>query len=423
MVLIERGLALADAPADAFALTCMKGRVLHDLGSITASIEAYGRALDLAGTDHERCRARLGLAAGLRIADRYEEALAALDEAEVIAERDGLIHELADIHHLRGNLYFPMGRLEACREAHEKSLVYARQSGTAEAEAHALSGLGDADYMAGRMASAHDHFRRCVEVARRNGFGRIEVANRAMIGFSRIHLNQLRDALADGAAAVEAAKTVGDQRAEMLGEMLMVAVLWEMAEIAQAHEHNDRGLVLARQLGAPRFEAQCLMYDGKFARADGRRDDAIATLKQALAISERVGHGFRGPGIMSELARNLTDPNEKRAALRKGERMLRAGSVSHNHFNFYQDAIEVSLEIGDWDAAERYVSALEDFTGAKDLPWCRLFGNYGRALAAWGRGQHGPEVRTEIARLHAEAEQLGFNRVLPKLHAALQANR
>jgi len=420
---IERGLALTASAADAFALTSMKGRMLHDLGSIAASIEAYENALDLAETDHERCRAWLGMAAGLRIADRYEQALAALDPAEAIAERDGLIRELAEIHHLRGNLYFPMSRLEACRQAHEKSLLYARQSGSAEAEAHALSGLGDADYMAGRMASAYDHFHRCVEVARRNGFGRIEVANRAMIGFSRVHLNELREALEDGVATVEAAKTVSDQRAEMLGEMLSVMVLWEMAEVTRARAHNNRALVLARQLGAPRFEAQCLMYDGKFARVDGRYDDAIATLKQALTISERVGHGFRGPGIMGELARNLAKPEEKRAALRKGERMLLDGSVSHNHFSFYQDAIEVSLEIGDWDAAERYVSTMEDFTGAKDLAWCRLFGNYGRALAAWGRGRHEPEIRAEIARLHAEAEHIGFNRILPNLDMALQAGR
>ena len=32
--------------------------------------------------------------------------------------------------------------------------------------------------------------------------------------------------------------------------------------------------------------------------------------------------------------------------------MLEVGSVSHNHFFFYPDAIEVSLDIGNWDGAE-----------------------------------------------------------------------
>jgi len=420
MQLIGRGLALAASPAVTFALTCLEGQVLHDLGSINASIEAYQRALGLAENDTARCRAWLGLAAGMRISDRYDEALAALDHAEPIARRHGLVRELAEIHHLRGNLYFPMGRIAACREEHEKSLTYALKSGSAEAEAHALSGLGDADFMAGRMASAHDHFRRCVEVARQNGFGRIEVANRSMVGFSRVYLNELREALKDGMATVEAATRVGDQRAEMLGEMLVAFVHYEMADYARAREHNARTLVLARQLGAPRFEAQCLMLDGKLACADGRHGDAVAILETALTISEEVGHGFSGPRIMSELARNLEDPQAKRAALRKGERMLEVGSVSHNHFYFYVDAIEVSLSIGDWDEVERYAAALEDFAGAEGLPWSRFFAAYGRALAAWGRGQHDPEVVAAIEHLRDEAERAGLRRVLHALEAALK---
>jgi tetratricopeptide (TPR) repeat protein len=302
-------------------------------------------------------------------------------------------------------------------------LKYALESGSSEAEAYALSGLGDADYVAGRMASAHDYFRRCVALARKNGFGRIEVANRSMVGFSRLYLNELREALEDGHSAVEAAQKVGDQRAEMLGEMLIVLILYEMAEYQQANEHNARALMLARQLGAPRFEAQSLMYHSKFVRKEGRRDESLAIINQALEISEKVGHGFRGPGIMGELARNLADPGAKRAALKKGERMLRAGSVSHNHFNFYLDAIEVTLEIDDWSEAERYAAALTDFAGAKGLPWSQFFSDYGLALAAWGRGRHGPQVVSEIARLREQAEGAGFKRVLPALDEALQANR
>jgi class 3 adenylate cyclase/tetratricopeptide (TPR) repeat protein len=421
MQLIGRGLALTASPAATFALTCLEGRMLHDLGSINASIEAYQRALDMAEDDEARCRAWLGLAAGMRISDRYEDALAALGHAEPSARRHGLVRELAEIHHLRGNLYFPMGRIAACRAEHETSLTYALESGSAEAEAHALSGLGDADYVAGRMASAHDHFRRCVEVARRNGFGRIEVANRSMVGFSRVYLNELREALDDGEATVEAATRVGDQRAEMLGEMLIAFVRYEMADYDHARRHNARALALARQLGAPRFEAQCLMLDGKLAYADGRHGDAIAILETALTISEEVGHGFSGPRIMSELARNLADPQAKRAALRKGERMLEAGSVSHNHFYFFLDAIQVSLDIGDWGEVERYAAALEDFAGSDGLPWSRFFSDYGRALAAWGGGNRGPAETAEIERLRDEAERVGFNRVLPALEDALKA--
>lgn len=419
MLLIERGLELATSPSEMFALTCLKGQMMHDLGLINDSIEAYERALDIAEDDRGRCRAWLGLAAGRRVSDRFDEALAALHNAEPIALSLSLVQELAEIHHIRGNLYFPMGRFEDCRHEHEVSLKYALEAGSPEAEAHALSGLADADYVAGRMASAHDHFCRCVEVARQNGFGRIEVANRSMIGFSRLYMNQLREALDDRAATVEAATKVGDQRAEMLGEVLTVFVLYEMADYAQARQHNARALVIARQLGAPRFEAQCLMYDGRLDLAEGRQEKSIATIEKALKISEGVGHGFTGPRIMGALARSLSEPRSKRTTLKKGEQMLEAGSVSHNHFHFFPDAIEVSLEIGDWNEADRYATALEAFTRSEPMAWSDFFVACGRVLAAWGRGQRNRENIAEIQRIREEAERVGLKRALSIIDRAL----
>jgi tetratricopeptide (TPR) repeat protein len=396
--------------------------MLHDLGAIDGSVEAYDDALALAEDDLGRCWVWLGLAAGMRISDRYDEALAALDKAEPIARRHALLRELAEIHHIRGNLYFPMGRIDDCRQEHETSLKYALESGSAEAEAHALSGLGDAGYTAGRMATAHEYFGRCIEVARQNGLGRIEVVNRSMVGFSRLYLNQLREALEDSMATVAAATSVGDQRAEMLGEMLAVFALYEMAEIAQARRHNSRALALARQLGAPRFEAQCIMYDGRLSCVEGRRDEALEFAEEALEISRQVGHGFTGPRIAGTLARSLHEPRAKRSALMEGEHMLRARTVGHNHFYFYVDAIDASLEIGDWDEAERYATALEDFAGSEPLPWSDFFGARGRALATWGRGQQDPATLAEIRRLRDEAERVGFRTASTMLDQVLGAS-
>ena len=81
----------------------------------------------------------------------------------------------------------------------------------------ALGGLGDAEYVRGRMISAHDRFRRCVELCARHGFGRIEVANRPMMAFTRWLTGDTRGALADADAAIEAAARVGHRRAEMIG--------------------------------------------------------------------------------------------------------------------------------------------------------------------------------------------------------------
>ena len=107
-----------------------------------------------------------------------------------------MVPELAYLHHLRGNIFFPLGNIEGCREEHELGLGYARRLGSPEAEARALGGLADAAYAQGKMRSAFEHFSRCVALSREHGFGRIEVANRSMVGFvASISMNRDRRAM------------------------------------------------------------------------------------------------------------------------------------------------------------------------------------------------------------------------------------
>ena len=197
-------------------------------------------------------------------------------------------------------------------------------------------------------------------------------------------------------------------------------VSYEMAEYAKAREYNARALYLARQLGSPRFEAQALLYEARLDRTDGRRDQAIKTLETALEMSADVGHGFAGPRIVGEMARNLVETEARQAPLARGEGMLEAGSVSHNHFYFYPDAIEVSFEIRDWDGVERYAAALEDFTRLEPLPWSNFFIARGRALAAWGQGRREPPLMAEIQALCDEAKRVRLATALPALKDALK---
>jgi hypothetical protein len=205
----------------------------------------------------------------------------------------------------------------------------------------------------------------------------------------------------------------------MLGEVLASQVLFVMADHAGTRQHNSRVMELAGQLGARRFEAQGLIYEGKLALVEGRRDVAIKHLEAARAISEDVGHGFAGPGIMGALALSLDEPDAKYDALDEGVRMLEAGSVSHNHFLFYPDAIDISLDAGDWDRAEGYCAALEEFSLAEPLPWSEFYIARGRTLAALGRNRRDQELTQEMERLCNLAAQANIATALPALQAAL----
>ncbi len=65
-------------------------------------------------------------------ADRPTPAPEALDKAEVAATNHGLLSERAQIHYLRGNVYFPLGNIDGCLEEHEKALSFAREVGSTE---------------------------------------------------------------------------------------------------------------------------------------------------------------------------------------------------------------------------------------------------------------------------------------------------
>jgi tetratricopeptide (TPR) repeat protein len=397
----------------------LKGQLLHDVGAITDSIGAYEAVLQAATDDAERCRAWLGLAQGMRITDRLPEALATLEKAEVAATSCGLRPELAQIHHLRGNLYFPLGRLDDCRGEHELALDEARRSGSVELEALALGGLGDSEYVRGRMRTAYECSRRCVDLARANGFGRIEVANLPMVAVSQMYCGDLGDALPQAFAGVEAAGRVGHFRAQMVVLQVGGMCLFEMGEMARAKQLLEQARPIIQRLGAWRFEPISLIFLAKIMAFQGQYAQAIQLLERAVMGSRETGPKFAGPYALGALAGVTRDAEVRQTALAEGECLLVAGCVSHNHFWFYRDAMEAALAAGDWDEVDRYAASLEAYTRPEPLPWTDFFVARGRALAAFGRGRADATPSAALIRLRDEGQRLGLVTALPAIEAAL----
>jgi class 3 adenylate cyclase/tetratricopeptide (TPR) repeat protein len=415
--LAKRGLEIAGDATARYALTCLHGDVLRELGENDRSIEAFEDALDAAADDSQRSAAWTGQAEGMRILDRFDDALTALDKAQGAAQ--GQVEDLTRIHYIRGNIYFPLGNFDGCLEQHELALKFAREAGSVEDEARALGGLGDAYYQRGHMITAYKHFHRCVELSHEHGFGRIAVANLSMVGFSRQYSNELPQALENGRETFETAAKVGHRRAELLGRHLVFSILFEMGDIDVAAEQLVEADAIIERLGARRFEAQNLCFEAKVARVRGRRTEAVRLSQQAMAICQETGMGFLAPRVIGEIALSADDPALQRKALQDGENLLKEPSLSHNHFNFYRDAMSVCLDKQDWDEVERYAAALEEFTRAEPLPWCDFYIARGRALAAFGRGKRDGALIRELEQLRDEGEHAGLKLALPELDAAL----
>jgi tetratricopeptide (TPR) repeat protein len=385
LVMIERGLEIARVSGhDLHALTYLKGEVQRDLGDIPAAVAAYRQALEIAPDDIARCNDWIGLALVLRVSEDLSEALDLLDKAEAVATAQDLVPQLARLHHLRGNIYFPMGWIEGCRQEHEAGLLYAQRSQSIEAEARSLGGLGDAAYAQGRMRAARDYFTRSVDLSHQHGFGRTEVANRSMIGFSRLYLLEITEALADGVDAIETAGRVGHLRAELLCETICVMAALELGELDPASRHLTRAEELAARLGAHRFEAQNIELAGRILYARGQREAAAVKLREAVAMCRQVGLQFCGPKVLSILAVATADAAERSTLLEEGLALLELGAVGHNHLWFYRDAMEAMILSRDWRGALRHADALAGYTSAEPLPWADLFIKRAMAIAALG---------------------------------------
>ena len=422
LALVEHGLELAQAAGDRHRLLMLKGECTRETGHAADSTAIYRAALDVAEDAPARCRALIGLAAGMRVTDEFDDAFEALDQAQAIAEAESLHLELSQVHYYRGNLYFPLGKIDGCLKEHEQALAQAQLAASPEDEARALSGLGDAYYSRGRMVSSLSYFRRCLELCRQQGLGRIAVGNQYMAAWGRFYLNEVAGALEDALEAIDSAQRVGHQRAEMVARLTAGRVLVESGDAAAARPHIERGLELADSLGASRFKPFLLIYIARirFARGEAA-DESVKLMREALDLARQTGAGFLAPWVLSTLALVSEDRETALEALAGGEELLTEGCVGHNYYAFYRNAIEVSLHYKDWPEVERYATALAAYSADEPLPWSEFLCARGRALAASGRGEHSEANLRELERLRGEAAAAGLNAPLAAIQQALDA--
>lgn len=417
--LVGRALEIAPA-AESFTLLLLKGELLRNLGSATYSMDAYRGALEVASSPIERCRARIGIAEGLRLVDDHVALIEMLDRAEEDVGETGFSRELARIHQLRGGVHFIRGEIDACLRVNRNSLEAAREAGSAELEAQALGGLGEAEFAHGRMVSAHDYYDRCIRLGQAHNFARIVAANLSMRGQTLLYRNELDAALDDCVAAAELAVRIRQPRAEMIAAIVAAYVL-ESRDPVAGREWAARSRDIAGRIGSKLFDWIGLEYLARFAAEEGDLSEARTLIERVVASLRETESGMRFIGARSLgcMALLAADAEKRRAALREGEDLLRRGAPGHNYLWFYRDAMEACLRHAEWSAVEAYAEGLTTYTKAEPLPWCDFFIARGRALALFHSGQRGTLVLQEIVRLRDQAGRVGLNHALLALQSAL----
>lgn len=414
--LIIRGREIASDAGDTFELACAEGDVLLDLGRAPESLAAFAAAENVADQPMQAARAMYGHAAALRLLDRIEEALQVLDDAEVAAKAAGSAEMLARIHHLRGNLYFPIGRIRDCLTEQTAAHRAAEETGLPELEALALGGLGDAEYANSLYLSALDHFRRCVAVASEHSLGRIQVANGGMVAITQLMCGDVTGAYELALANIEAAQKVGHARAEIITRHAAFFAQYFAGNLASALEHIERAQELTEQIGVKRFEPENIAFEAKVAIRMGQRARAMSLAERALSLCDRTAFSYLAPTILGVIAETAEESDRRKWALAEGEQLLAGETLSHNHFYFRCSAIDCSLAQGAWADAERHTDALEAAFAKEPTPFISFLIDRGRLLARSGREGHADH--SELASLAAEGRSLGYLFYADELDAA-----
>ena len=416
--LVNKASALAREPVLLHKSSLLLGELLLQLGRTHDALTAYREALDFAIDQNGHGGAWIGIASALRIMDRHEEALDALDHAESALGESADLETRARIHTLRGNLCFPLGRLDACMQAHEQAHRFALQAQSHVEIARALSGLGDAYYQRGRMLTAREHFTRCIKEARDHDLVGVLLSNLPMMAITHAYCGDPTGSGESCREGLELARRVGDRRGELLVHLTLASGLMMHAQMDDCRRHARQTIQLAKQLGARRFEAECVGIIAATMIAEDS-SQALQLAREALHLGRETGMSYCGPMLLSMVARLTPNAAERASLLAEGNELLAAGCVSHSYFEFYGNAIEVGLQERDWASVRDYAGRLEAYTSEEALPWTDMLIKRARLLADAGEKGLNKQTRAGLESLRKECQRMNAGAALTAIEAAL----
>lgn len=417
--LANKASAVAREPLMLHRTSMLLGELLLHLGRTHDALAAYREALDFAIDQPCQGAAWLGIASALRIMDRYEEALEALERAQNILGDATDAQTRARMSTLHGNLCFPLGRFDACLQAHQKAYQFAQEANSPPELARALGGLGDAHYQRGNLLTAREYFIQCVKEAREHGLIGVLLANLPMVGITQIYCGEHAAGRASLQECLEIARRVGDLRSELISVLCMTSGLILQGKNEERGKLAKQAIQLAKQLGARRFYAECLGILASCMISSESRDEALQLVEEGLQLSREMGMSYCGASLLGILARLTADPAQRAAALEEGEALLASGCVSHSYFEFYHHAMEVSIEQGAWQAARRYADGLATYTSAEPLAPTDLQSARARLLADVGENIITSQTLPDLETLKQRCRQMEAVALIPAIDAAI----
>jgi hypothetical protein len=196
--------------------------------------------------------------------------------------------------------------------------------------------------------------------------------------------------------------------------------LVEAGDWAAVEANVERGLELAKRLGARAWEPILLSNRAQTMLASGNRTEAMQILLDAERIQEEMGcYAFTAGDVYGGLVQAADDAVTREDMFAKGKAVVDGNSLAQVAFRLYRSAIDAFVNAVDWDMVLRVADALERVTRDEPLGWSDFYIRRARILTTIGRGARDAQTVQELRAMCAEAEAAGRLATLPALKRAV----
>ena len=309
---VEAARQIGDRLGQANALLCL-GAVRQLTGDYLGAAEALAQALGISrdlGDRLGQASALLDMGTVRWLTGDYPGA------AEALAQARGIFQDLsdrrgeADALNRLGVVRWLTGNYQDAADALTEALGIFRDLGARRDEADALNVLGVVRWLTGNYQDAADAQQEALDIFRAFGDRRGEADALNRLGGVRRLTGDYPAAADVQEEALGIYRNIGDRGGEVetLNELGMLYRV--RGDLGRAGQYHRQALDLAREIASPWDEAQALAGLGRCALAAGRTTDAVAGLRQAREIFERIGaaeatavvaelDGLTGPGLIA----------------------------------------------------------------------------------------------------------------------------
>jgi tetratricopeptide (TPR) repeat protein len=256
-------------------------------GDYVAAAAAY-RAVSAVANDAFTAEAHFRLGRLSWRQGRFSAALAAFEQAQVLADRAGEVELGARIHNGIGAVHYARGDVEAARAAYDQALTTTRDVAM---RGRIVLNLGVLESVAGRLDAAREHYERAHELFEKaddvDGL-LLALHNRAMV-----EADLKSWSLADDSFRTLHERLAGSTDRELTAKTLVnhAEVLIELGALVDAVANCDRAMLLFQELGDEPSRGEALRWRARaHLRADrlsAAQTDALAALRIAVRAGAR----------------------------------------------------------------------------------------------------------------------------------------